>query len=214
MRRLQLILIDSPSESFPEQKLQAKSNSLRLCQADMSAVAMYGDRRNTLLASNIGKACTQRGPVSCRVHCPVEGTVGFPHRCNVAGPLSGLGPDSSAASGRPFVTRDQWSLKIQGLVSFSLVGHLQTLLGCYFSICHGFFMASGGTLSFRIICGQCRLRCLLCFLEQWGSIPHPADMRSYHQKNIRRQFPRNFTTCCFPSRLFAMPHEDGTLLML
>ena len=135
---------------------------------------------------------------------------------NVAGPLSGLGPDSSAASGRPFVTRDPRSLKIQGLVSFSfsLVGHLQTLLGCYFSICHGFFMASGGTLSFRIICGQCRLRCLLCFLEQWGSIPHPADMRSYHQKNIRRQFPRNFTTCCFPSRLFAMPHEDGTLLML
>lgn len=70
------------------QNLPAKSSSLHLCQPDLPADAMFCDRRNTLLASNLGKACTQRGPetavctAQCQVCCEVECTMSVRHRCN------------------------------------------------------------------------------------------------------------------------------------
>ena len=111
MRLLQLILIDSLSESFPSAGRISQQNQIPCtCPSQMPADAMFCDRRNTLLASNLGKACTQRGPETAyalpnakhveRSRAPWVSSIA----ATPAGPLCRLGPDSSAASGGPFVT--------------------------------------------------------------------------------------------------------------
>lgn len=177
MRRLQLILIDSLSESFPSAGRISQQNQVPCTCANQICQQMRCSVIGEILCllrtlAKLARSEDQKLPyalpnakyVARSSALWVSGIAATP-----AGPLFRLGPDSSAASGGPFVTCR--ASKLEDWLIFHWLSISRNCLDVTLNIFHGFFMASGSTLSFRIICRQCWLRwtMVLSLFFGWNS---------------------------------------------